>query len=330
MKALVYTAPLDIQLWDQDLPDPGAGDVLIAVQAAGICGSDMHAFHGHDPRREPPLVLGHEVTGICQTGVHAGQTVAINPLISCGGCEYCGQGRFNLCPERTMIGMTRPGAFAEYVTVPERNVFALPPDMNPVHAALAEPAATVVHGLDRAMRTAARPLAEARAAVIGGGAIGLLSALLLRSFGARDPLISEPNPLRQRTAAQSGMDHIHDPSASALAENHFDLVVDAVGSATTRRAAMAAVRPGGVILGIGLQESGGELDARKLTLAEITLVGCYTYTPADVRAALLALASGALGALDWVETRPLADGAEMFHALNNGRVAAAKVVLLPG
>ncbi len=329
MKALVYTAPFEMQYRDQDEPGQHAGDVIVDVQAAGICGSDMHAFHGHDPRRNPPLVLGHEVAGICQTGAHASQAVAINPLISCGQCEYCGQGRFNLCPERTMIGMTRPGAFAEHVAIPERNLFVLPPHMNPVHAALAEPTATAVHALHLAARTAVRPLSEARTAVIGGGAIGLISALLLRAYGAPDPLISEPNPLRQTTAARAGMDNLHDPGKNALSEDHFDLVVDAVGSAVTRRVAISAVRPGGVVLSIGLQESGGELDARKLTLAEISLLGCYTYTPSDFGAALSVLANGALGELEWVETHPLSEGARMFGELDKGRVAAAKVVLIP-
>lgn len=247
MKALVYTHPFEMRYDDQDEPQAQPGDALVDIRAAGICGSDMHAFHGGDPRRNPPLILGHEAAGLCATGSHAGQPVAINPLISCGQCEYCGQGRFNLCPNRTMIGMTRPGAFAERVAIPERNLTVLPEHMNPVHAALAEPTATALHGLSLAMRAAARPLAEARAAVIGGGAVGLLSALLLGAYGARDPLLSEPNPLRRDTADRAGIKNLHDPGRGSLPADGFDLVVDAVGSAGTRSAALAATRAGGVL-----------------------------------------------------------------------------------
>lgn len=329
MKALVYTRPREVQYLPQDDPSAAPGEALVAIHAAGICGSDMHAFHGHDPRRNPPLILGHEAAGVCMTGPLAGTPVVINPLISCGACEYCGQGRFNLCPNRTMTGMTRPGTFAERIAVPERNLIPMPEGMNPVHAAVTEPAATALHGLALAARALARPIAEARCAVIGGGSVGLLSALLLKAYGCRPLVLSEPNPLRRTSAAQSGIDRLHDPASGPLPQDSFDLVVDAVGSAATRAAALAAVRPGGAVLSIGLLESGGEIDARKLTLAEISLIGCYTYTPADLRAAVNALADGSLGDLSWVEARPLAAGPDAFRELDTGSVAAAKVVLLP-
>lgn len=330
MKALVYTHPLEMRYLSQDEPVAEPGEAVVEIQAAGICGSDMHAFHGHDPRRQPPLVLGHEAAGVCTSGAHAGEPVVINPLISCGYCEYCGQGRFNLCPNRMMIGMSRPGTLAERVAVPERNLIPLPNDMSPIHAALTEPTGTALHGLALAARALVRPIAEARTAVIGGGSVGLLSALLLKAYGSQYPVLSEPNRLRRETAAQTGIDDLHDPTVRALAQDTFDLVVDAVGSASTRTAALTAVRPGGVVLSIGLQEAGGEINARKLTLAEISLIGCYTYTPADLRAAVSALANGALGDLNWVETRSLPCGPEAFQELDTGRVAAAKVVLTPG
>jgi len=330
VKALIYTQPLEMRYLTHDDPSVGPGEALVEIRAAGICGSDMHAFHGHDPRRKPPLILGHEAAGVSVSGNLAGRPVVINPLISCGYCEYCGRGRFNLCPNRTMIGMSRPGTLAERVSVPERNLVPLPDGMNPVHAALTEPTATALHGLSLAARIWTRPLAEAQAAVIGGGSVGLLSALLLKAYGSRGPVLSEPNPLRRETAARVGIAGLHDPSVQPLAGDSFDLVVDAVGSSGTRAAALEAARPGAVVLSIGLLESGGNVDARKLTLAELTLVGCYTYTPADIRAAVGMLASGALGTLEWVDARPLAEGPLAFEELDAGQVAAAKVVLTPG
>src|SRR5438128_9459015 len=116
MKALVYTHPNEMTYREQPKPCAAPGEVLIEVEAVGICGSDMHAYHGRDPRRVPPLILGHELAGEIVQGPGAGKRVTVNPLITCGHCEYCVEGRNNLCANRTMIGMTRAGGFAELVT----------------------------------------------------------------------------------------------------------------------------------------------------------------------------------------------------------------------
>ena len=226
--------------------------------------------------------------------------------------------------------MNRPGAFAELIAIPERNLIDLPDGIDPVAAALTEPAATALHALDLGVRTLARALDEARVLVIGAGAVGLLCALLARARGARRIMVGETNSLRRATAARAGAGDVFDPRAApAPPDSAFDLVLDAVGGAATRALALRAVRPGGTIVHIGLMDSAGESDFRKLTLQEITLVGTYTYTPVDLRAAAAALAAGALGALDWVERRPLGDGAAAFSDLDAGRTAAAKIVLLP-
>ena len=105
MKALVYTAPNEVTYRDEPEPSAAPGEVKIRVDAVGICGSDMHAYHGHDPRRNPPLILGHELAGEILEGPGKGRRATVNPLITCGYCEYCKQGRDNLCANRTMIGM---------------------------------------------------------------------------------------------------------------------------------------------------------------------------------------------------------------------------------
>ncbi|HVB47477.1 MAG TPA: alcohol dehydrogenase catalytic domain-containing protein, partial [Burkholderiales bacterium] len=118
MKALVYTGPREVVYRDEAEPALSAGEVVIRIDAAGICGSDMHAYHGHDPRRVPPLILGHELAGEIVAGPDTGKRVTVNPLITCGRCEYCVQGRNNLCANRGMVGMSRPGAFAQYMSIP--------------------------------------------------------------------------------------------------------------------------------------------------------------------------------------------------------------------
>lgn len=329
MKALVYDAPHRMLYRDEPDPQPAAGEVMIAIEAVGICGSDMHAYHGHDPRRVPPMILGHEVAGTIVAGPGRGRRVTVNPLITCGVCEYCVTGRDNLCANRTMVGMTRAGGFAELMTIPASSVVDLPQDMGAREAALTEPAATALHALKLAARALARPLPEARVFVIGGGAIGLLAALLLKSYGVRGIMLAETNPLRRASAERIGAAQAFDPSAGAAPDDAFDLVVDAVGAKATRAAALAAVKPGGVMLHIGLMDWASEIDMRKLTLAEITLVGTYTYSTADLRATVEALHAGAFGDLAWVETRPLSEGASAFADLDLGRSAAAKIVLEP-
>jgi alcohol dehydrogenase len=330
MKALVYVSPHELELRDEADPVPAPGEALIRIDAAAICGSDMHGYHGADPRRKPPLILGHEAAGEVLSGARAGERVVLNPLVTCGECPACTGGRANLCPERKLIGMARPGAFAEYVTLPERNLITIPEGMPAAHAALTEPTATALHGIFLAQRAAFRGFAEGNALVLGGGAIGLLSALILRWQGCRDITIVETNPNRRRMIETTGVARVSDPAADgAPPSDHFDLVVDAVGIGATRTTAVAAVRPGGVVLHIGLGESSSEMDARKLTLGEVYFVGCYTYTPADMRASLQALHNGSLGDLSWIEQRPLEEGAQVFADLDHGRLGAGKVVLRP-
>jgi alcohol dehydrogenase len=330
VKALVYTAPNEVTFRDEPDPVTGSGDVLLAVEAAGICGSDMHAFHGRDPRRNPPLILGHELAARIALGPRAGERVTVNPLITCGRCEYCVTGRDNLCAHRTMIGMTRPGGFAERIAVPERTLIEIPEGMSARAAALTEPAATALHALNLAQRALHRPLPEARLLVIGGGAVGLLAALLARAYGCRDVALAETNALRRAAARAAENLRVFDPTDAAIrAENAVDLVIDAVGARATRSAALAAVKPGGVVVHIGLADWASEIDMRKLTLAEITLIGTYTYSTADLRATVAALHGGAFGGLAWVEERTLGEGAAAFADLDAGRSGAAKILLRP-
>ncbi|HSO05823.1 MAG TPA: alcohol dehydrogenase catalytic domain-containing protein [Pelomicrobium sp.] len=329
MKALVYTAPNEVTYRDEPDPRLAAGEVLLEIEAVGICGSDMHAYHGHDPRRVPPLILGHELAAKIVDGPGAGRRVTVNPLITCGYCEYCVQGRNNLCANRTMIGMTRPGGFAERMTIPVSSLIDIPQDMDARRAALTEPAATALHAVNLAMRALVRPLPEANVLVIGGGAIGLLTALLLSHYGARQIHLAETNALRRDSAQAAVTARVFDPIAQPADENAYELVLDAVGGKATRNAAMKAVKPGGVFLHIGLMDWASEIDMRKLTLAEITLIGTYTYSTADLRATVDALHRGVFGDLGWVESRPLAAGAAAFADLDRGRSAAAKIVLDP-
>ena len=330
MKALVYTKPNELVYRDEPDPAPGEGQVLIKVEASGICGSDMHAYHGHDPRRVPPLILGHEVAGTVASGKSKGERVAINPLMTCGICAYCESGRTNLCTARELIGMRVSGAYCEYVSIAERNLVPIPDSLDLVTASLAEPAACSLHALNKARMHSARPLSELRAMVIGGGAIGMLSALLLTSYGCRHVTVAETNGLRRETVARSVGCVVYDPSSDpALPGNSYGLVIDTVGRGVTRALGSQVVTPGGVFVHIGLMDSKEGLDIRKMTLQEVCLIGIYTYTREDFRATVEALAVGMFGGLEWVKTMPLSEGARAFDDLDKGRVPAAKIVMVP-
>ena len=333
MKALVYTGSERIELRDVPDPTPAPGEALVRVAAVGVCGSDMHAFHGHDPRRPAPLILGHEAAGaIVSSAEHAvGTRVTINPLVSCGTCEDCRSGRDNLCPQREIISLPpREGAFAELVAIPDRNLVPVPDGVTLEAAALAEPIACGWHALRIAQRTAVVPPNETRVLVLGGGAIGVGAALCARAQGYRDVTVCEP--YEERRAALDRIDGIEAIAGAdaygTAAPPH--LVVDAVGYAATRASACAVVRPGGTIVHIGLGSGDGGVDARRMTLQEIAFIGTYTYTSRDFRDTAEAIFSGRLGSLDWIDRQPLAAGPDVFGALSKGQVASPKVVLIPG
>jgi 2-desacetyl-2-hydroxyethyl bacteriochlorophyllide A dehydrogenase len=333
MQALVYTQPLEVQLIDQPDPVLVSGEVILKIDAVGICGSDMHAYHGHDPRRKPGLILGHEFCGTVVESASpqyaTGVRVTGNPLITCGICEYCVQGRNNLCSNRSMVGMTRPGAFAQFMSIPAASLIDMPQDMPASHAAVTEPAATAMHAINLSMRALLRPLPECKVLVLGGGAIGMLAALLLKHYGCAEVTVAEVNPLRRAQIEKYAQVNTYNPKDTTPPENAFDYVMDAVGSKVTRQTAFASVKAGGVIMHIGLQDWASEIDMRRLTLAEITLLGTYTYTTADLRATVAAIHRGAFGSLEWLDERPLSAGPQAFQDLDQGRAASAKVILRP-
>jgi threonine dehydrogenase-like Zn-dependent dehydrogenase len=330
MKALVYTNTLELQYRDEPTPVPASDEALIKIEAVGICGSDMHAYHGHDARRVPPLILGHEAVGVVQNGSQTGKRVVLNPLITCGHCNHCQGGRSNLCAERELIGMIRAGAFAEYINIPERNLLDIPQDMDSAIASLTEPAATSLHAVYLAEKVLHRPLSECRALILGGGSIGVFAALMLKHKGCKAIYLGDTNALRRETAEKLGGITIYNPIGGAQPEaGSFDLVIDAVGSGRTRAASSELVASGGVISHVGLQDNEAGLDIRRLTLDEITFLGNYTYSVVDLKAAIDLLYSGALGSLDWVDTRSLSDGAAAFREIHEGEAASPKIVLVP-
>jgi L-iditol 2-dehydrogenase len=330
MKALVLLGAERMELRDEPAPAPGPDEALVRIEAAGICGSDLHSYLGQDARRPPPVILGHEACGIVENGPRSGRRVVINPQITCGACAACRSGRSNLCADKEIVSIPpRQGSFAELVSVPEENLIAVPDGLDPLRAALAEPLATSFHAAVLAEPHLAQPLDRCTALVIGGGAIGLGVALVLAARGCGRIHLAERNPLRRARLQAYQEFRVYDPDGEAGPQG-VELAIDAVGAAVTRELACRAVAPGGVLVHVGLQDlDGGGLDLRKMTLQEVAVLGSYTYTKADFTGTLAAMAEGRFGALDWFEARNFSEGAAAFADLVHGRSAAAKIVLQP-
>jgi L-iditol 2-dehydrogenase len=326
MKALILEGEQTLRFGDAPDPHPLHGEVLVRIAASGICGSDIEAYLGRDARRPAPLILGHEAAGTIVGGAHDDARVTLNPLVTCLECTFCKSGRTNLCEHRQIISMPpRHGAFAQLVALPERNVVVLPDDVPLNMAALTEPMACGWH----VARLCRRAYPRGRnALVIGGGTIGLACALGLAAQGVTDVRIVEANPLR----AAYLRDVCDQPVVAEgdLPEGDvFDIVIDAVGSTASRALGSNVVQRGGVLGHIGLGDDLGGLEMRRITLHEVTVIGAYTYTAQDFRDTAAAMFDGRLGALDWVETRPLSEGAQAFEDIHAGRVAAPKTLLVP-
>lgn len=324
MRALVYTGTESLEMRDVPVPDPGPGQSVVDVALCGICGSDMHAYHGHDARRVPPLVLGHEAVGVVSAGPHQGERVAINPLMTCGTCRACRGGAEHLCAERALIGLKVPGAFAEQVAISGGNLTVLPEGLGFDRAVLAEPLAVTVHTAELGLARAGEP-SGLSAVVLGGGAIGLLTALVLKVRGVGDVRVAETNGLRREMLAGIGLS-AYDPRAGGPEPGSADMVIDAVGSGSTRKASSVLVRAGGTIVHVGLQDNAEGLDTRRITLEEIAFIGSYCYTAADFAEAVALLADGKISGEGWTETRPLDTGAQGFRDIDNG-TAPPKIVL---
>ena len=331
MKSLVYTGPKTLEYCESPIPDSKTNEVLVKVEAVGICGSDFHGFLGHDERRTPPLILGHEIAGILESGPEKGMRVTVNPLISCEKCQACLTDRKNICHHRELLSLPpRNGGFAEFVSVPNQNIHKVPNGFSAEHAALTEPYACGWHTVRLAAEKLNIPIQKSECLVMGGGAIGLGSALALAIKGVNNITLTETNPIRIEKLQEFKQFSVTNPiSDTNFAARKFDLIIDAVGIDQTREIAMTKILPGGVIANIGLGKGNSGLNIRFMTLQEVSYFGTYSYTPADFKETAEALFNGSYGTTYNYETRPLSQGQQAFNDILEQKVSSSKVMLIP-
>jgi threonine dehydrogenase-like Zn-dependent dehydrogenase len=314
-------------------PSPAPGEARVRVEAAAICGSDLHGFREASPRRIPPLVMGHEVVGVVDAvgeGVDPsleGTRVVAMPVVSCGTCARCSEGRPNLCPERRLMGMNFPGAFAEAFTIGEAQLLPMPDALSDVTGTLIEPLANAVHSVGRAVRDGDDVL------VIGAGPIGLFAARASVLAGAArtfvvDRLEDRLTLAKGLGAEPMGSDGVAEAIEAATGGAGVDVVIDAAGFAPTWALAVQAVRPGGHIDVIGLGAVEGPASYQAIVAKGLTIVGSYACVAPDFARAIELLSARDVDVDGWIETMPLADGQSAFEALvDEGRFT--KVVLTP-
>ena len=334
MKALVYTGVEELIYRDEKDPIEKEGESILEVQASGICGSDMHAYHGKDERRVPPLILGHEVSGKIINGKIKDKIAVLNPLLTCGKCEFCSNKREHLCPNRVLLGMNRPyerqGGFAELITVPNTNIYDVPEKLKVTEAAVAEPTAVAYHAVLIGEKSLKKNIKDCRILVQGAGAIGLLCALIISKIKKNTNIImSDPNKLRLDECSKYLDAKFVGPTSSEVKNDSFDIVFDTVGLEVSRQQAISVVKPGGSIIHIGLTQPAGEFNFRKATLQEITFIGTYCYTNQDFSDTIQILANKDIGNLDWIEYRDLKNGGSAFKQIHDGTCSAPKIVLIP-
>ncbi|HEY0868701.1 MAG TPA: alcohol dehydrogenase catalytic domain-containing protein [Fimbriimonas sp.] len=338
MRALVYTAVKKVEM--RDFPDPQAagGEVVVRVRATGICGSDLHGFLGHQKRRQPGLVLGHETLGIVESGPEnlAGRRVSVNPLLTCGECSACRSGRQNCCRSWRLLGLdTTHGGFAERVAVPMRNVFPLPDHVSDAAAVMVEPLANAIHLLSMVPNHAGL---LPSVAIVGAGTLGAAILAVARIRGLNVVLVTETNPKRTDVAKELGAPVVLNPlETDWVAEARrmtdgvgVDVAIDAVGLARTRIEAADAVAKGGTVLLLGLDEGPTTLDFQDLVRREVRLQCSFAYTDRDFAEALSLVVSGRASFEKWTDLVPMDQGQSAFDRLVTDPGDRLKIALVPG
>ena len=336
MTAAFCTGKEKIEVREVPVPSPGPGEVLLRVRACGICGSDLHFYHGALPAMRG-IPLGHEFAGEIAAlgedvqGFSEGQRVVVEPLRTCRECAYCRTGQYQLCAKRVLLGTFAPGGLAEYVTVPAYTLYPLPDDLDFDLGALVEPLAVAVHGLHLVDLTAGE-----RVLVMGSGSIGVLAVLAARAFGAADVIATYRHEHQAKAALAVGASRaVMADEAMGLGKEGVDVVVETVGGAApTLGQALELVRPGGRISVLGLFTQTAQINALALMFKEARMAGGITYCRpgqhSDFESAIAMLRAEPDRARAIItHSFPLANAADAFATAADKSTGSLKVHVVP-
>jgi L-iditol 2-dehydrogenase len=343
MKAAVLRGPKDLHLDDVATPQAAAGELVLRVRAAMVCGTDLRILTGRKTKGVRfPSVIGHEFAGeVAQVGdgvtqFKTGDRVCMDPVIPCRACAYCKAGRENVCLHRQAMGYEFDGAFAEYIRIPAialtaGNVFMMPAQMGYESAALAEPLACCING----QRNAGVQLGDT-VVILGAGPIGLMHAALARVAGARQVIVSEPNAARRQAAADRGVDHVCNPTTESVLEFvrartgglGADVVILAIGVPQLANEALNLVRKGGhvnLFAGFTAGETSA-IDVNLIHYNEIVVTGASALSRRDYELALAMLATGQIDANSLITHRyEVADALAAFDEAGSGRALKVSI-----
>ncbi|HET8999040.1 MAG TPA: alcohol dehydrogenase catalytic domain-containing protein [bacterium] len=337
MRTLVYVEPHRLEIQDSPTPAPRATEVIVKVEASGVCGSDLHGYLGRSLNRKPPLVMGHEFAGVVAgvgeavSDLAVGTAVTVYPLMTCGRCPACRRGESSQCPSRQVIGVHRPGGFAEYTAVPRASVVRVPAGMSVFTASLAEPLANAVHIFNRHLHGLVR-----RIAIFGAGTQGVmalhLAHLLSPPVLVSVDIVPARLALAERVGATAALNARTGDAVARIREltggEGVDLAIEAVGGVATRQAALASVRTGGTVVLLGLGEEMTSLNAVDIVNREVTIRGSYAYTYDDFVRAVELLGTGLIRG-EWARPYALEAGPAVFRQLTTDPGDLIKAVLTP-
>jgi threonine dehydrogenase-like Zn-dependent dehydrogenase len=341
MKTLVWDAPRVMSVREQEIPKLADDEILIRVAYAGICGSELSGYLGHNALRVPPLVMGHEFSGtIAEIAPAArtqfpdfkiGQAVTVNPLWYDGECEFCQCDLTQLCINRQLLGAHRAGAYAEYVNVPAKMVMPLPDGMPLRTGALTEPVACGVR-----VGELAGDMQDRDAFITGAGPIGLVVLQALFLCGARRVFISDLDAERLKMADALGGSALNAREVDVVARiraetNAYGVAVsvDCVGTAMTRQQCVQATRSAGTMLLVGLHEETSAIAAAEIIRREVVVRGSFSYTRENFVQALRWLDNEQVHLDPWIVEAPLSEGGKWFERLIDAPGNVAKVLLIP-
>jgi len=343
MKALVLVESNRFSYSEMPLPEIGVEEVLIAVKACGICGSDVHGMDGSSGRRIPPLIMGHEASGVIEklgakvTGWEIGDRVTFDSTVYCGECYFCRRGEINLCDDRQVLGVScedyrRQGAFAEYVAVPQHILYRLPETISFEQAAMVEPLSVAVHAVERTSISS-----NDTAVVVGAGMIGLLVVQALRAAGCGQVIAvdidSQRLELADKLGAEVGLNSETDDVVGEVLQRTNDrganVAFEVVGISATMQTALASLRKGGSLTLVGNIAPEVTLPLQAVVTREMTLTGSCA-SQGEYPACLELMARGTIDVDTLMSAiAPLADGAEWFKRLYEKQEDLMKVILRP-